>query len=744
MRITGVLAVLLMYAGQVFADVAAGDRLVRIDRTEDAVIGLIGDIFASDSDEVRGNIRSVTVLASTERTLQIAVEYSNFQGGEITGTVQGVQGVRLRKITQARQAVPSADPGSVQTMELEFSLQDGLDEGFELISGQLEISVTKRGQNVKQHISSFAMDKLWTMQLAPENVAIQVTPIPLGNAAGWVNSLTASTGGSSSGGSSTSSAATLRPLSAGDLQVASLRRAEVQPLTASRHLELAALTAERRPSTAATGRVNETVSLQRSESIRLNNKAVIEKLPQAYTKVSIANYTFAQKSTPTTPQSSEPTNEVGSNYLDLFQGVEVDGLDQVDVGPADILGVYGRIYPDKNANSGVFYYIPESYRLAYDADLGGAKGLGFRISYDRIGDEVSDDAVRMAVSLDSALSFQEIEIAEEIVSRLARRNSLKFTQLKAYPLAAPPQFDFSGGLAGRVDSEDVAVVALSNTLEGIDVSWTTDSITAQNLRRDLRDGIPISGTAAFNAPNNDAPTEVVPMRVELSNPSVFDPLHFSRTEAIRNISPLPVILKNLHVLVEKSDRLQMYSWSLDNTVVPPEASIELNLDQFPEAIDSAATRIWFQYALDRSCESCIDAVLDELLSGDVWPDTGALTLRALTPLEATAAAEIWIETRSRFFDPNDRTLRDGQRIYLTEDRGEYSIQPIFLTGQTESEDGEYWPLFEYRLSVIMPDGSVYEGQNWIASDNDTVVIGSYQVEQSLGYMPAGTGAEPVG
>ncbi len=736
MRITGILAVLLLCAGHVYAEVAVGDRLVRIDRTEDAVIGLIGDIFASDSDEIKGAIRSVTVLAATEHTLQIAVEYTNFQGGRITATVQGAQGARLRQITQAHQTVASADTQSIQTIELEFNLQNGLGEDFELRSGQLEVSVTRQGHSVKQHVSSFAMDKLWTMQLAPENVAIQVTPAPLANAASWVGSLTSTGGATGTAGAATAGA--LRPVV---LELPAARYSELRPLSVSRE----ALTTERRSTNTTTpATINERVSLQRSESVLLNNKTVIEKLPQAYSKVTIANYNFAQKRTPATPQSTEPTNEIGSNYLDLFQGVEVDGLEYVDVGPADILGVYGRIYPDKNANSGVYYYIPESYRLAYDEDLGGAKGLGFRISYDRIGDEVSDDAVRMAVSLDSALSFQEIDIAEQIVSRLARRNSLKFTQLKAYPLAAPPLFDFSGGLAGRVDSEDVAVVALSNTLEGIDVSWTTDGITAQNLRRDLRDGIPISGTAAFSAPNTDAPTEVVPMRVELSNPAVFDPLHFSRTEAIRNSSPLPVILKNLHVLVEKADRMQMYSWSLNNTVVPPQASIDLNLDNFPAAIDSAATRIWFQYALDRSCESCIDAVLDELLSGDVWPDTGALTLRALTPLEATSAAEIWIETRSRFFDPNDRTLRDGQRIYLTEDRGEYSIQPIFLTGQTESEDGEEWPLFEYRLSVIMPDGSIYEGQNWIASDNDTVVIGSYQVQQSLGYMPAGTGAEPVG
>lgn len=732
MRVAIILCALFLYADQAICEVEVGDRLVMIDRAEDAVTGLITDIFSSNSDKLTGNIRNVKVIATSERELQVEVKYKGFQGGVITGVVQGVQGVWLRNIKQSRQAVPVADAQAVQVMVLTFSLRDNVQEDFQARSGKLEISLKKQGRPAKQHITSFSLDKLWLMKLAPENVAIEVTPQPLGTANNWINSLT------SSGGNPRPATPTLRPTHLANFTLQPVLRAELQPLATDR------LNAVSRLNNARISTPNNTRTLQKSTTISLANKSVIEKLPQVYTKVDISSYNFARKSTPPTPQSTEPTNEVGSNYLDLFQGVEVDGLESIDVGPADILGVYGRIYPDKNANSGVYYYIPESYRLAYDEDLGGAKGLGFRISYDRIGDDSSDDAVRMAVSLDSALSFQEIDIAKQVVSRLARRNSLKFTQLKAYPLAAPPQFDFSGGLAGRVDSDDVAVVALSNTLEGIDVSWSTDGITAQNLRRDLRNGIPISGTAAFAAPNTDAPTEVVPMRVELSNPAVFDPLHFSRTDDIRNTSPLPVILKNLHVLVGKSDRMQMYSWDLNNTVVPPEAKIDLNLAHFPTAIDNAATRIWFQYTLDRSCESCIDAVLDELLSGDVWPDTGALTLRALTPLEDTSAAEIWIETRSRFFDPNDRTLRDGERLYLTEDRGEYSIQPIFLTGQSSSSNGEEWPLFEYRLSVIMADGSVHEGEHWIASENDTVVIGSHQVQQSLGYVPVDTGTEPVG
>ena len=86
--------------------------------------------------------------------------------------------------------------------------------------------------------------------------------------------------------------------------------------------------------------------------------------------------------------------------------------------------------------------------------------------------------------------------------------------------------------------------------------------------------------------------------------------------------------------------------------------------------------------------------------------------------------------RSRFFDPKDRTVIQ-KSLVLKADNQDFMLRPIYSAGR---RDGER--LFEYRLELAMPDGTLHRGTNWIPSDGIRVLVGRAQLEQSLGTLPA--------
>lgn len=708
----GILA-LCLAASAAHAQGLEGRILTLVDQGENAVELLLLRIGLDEEDAIDGEIRSVTVASSNERETTLNIVYRGYQGAEFSFEVLDGDKRRIARIREVEYSVPVADPNAEQTALVELELDDRTEEGFETRSTRVRMAIRKQGKRTVQHLFTYLLDKSWSHAISNENLVVRVTPQPIGETADWVGNITRP---------AQPPAAVLQPF---PIHAITLDRATIAALATKE-----TATPTRRPASTPSN----TRRIEAARSLRNENITLIQKLPSRYAKLSIADYRFAQAK-PTSPTSTEPSNQVANASVDLLSRLHFE--DGVDFDASDILGVARNVYPDANANSGVFYYVPRAYRLSYDADVGGGKGLGFRITYDRRREGEESASVRMAASFDSAVDLEEIQLAERILDAVDRADdSFKFTPpLKPFPLAAPPAFDFSGALAGHVDPDRIAVVALSDTLEGIDVSWSTDAIAAQNIRRDLRDGTPITGIAGFDPPGENAPRLAMPVRVDITDPDVYQAVAWSRGAPIRNVSPLPIVLEYVHALVIEGNRPRLYSWTLDDTRLPSASTLELDLRNLPAAVDDKAERVWVQYRLDRSCESCIDAVVETMLSGDVWPDTGSITLRSLTPLEATGAAEIWVDVRSRFFDPSEREIADGPQTTITDDRASYQIEPVFLTGRTNPETGDEWPLFEYRLTVIMPDGTMHDGVNWLPSERDTVVIGPVQVEESLGFLP---------
>ncbi|EPC01619.1 hypothetical protein L861_16505 [Litchfieldella anticariensis FP35 = DSM 16096] len=437
------------------------------------------------------------------------------------------------------------------------------------------------------------------------------------------------------------------------------------------------------------------------------------------------------------PESRQPTHLVETSGPALFSLVRSEP--DVDVDLHRVLGIEPAILPDRNAASGIYYYIPSTYRLAFNRDLGGSRGLALRIDYDRVTAPGADEnAVRVAMTLETPLDGNGLAIVSKLMQAYARaRSDLRFTELRPLPLASVPGFEFESNLAGMVEPEDIAVTAFSDFLEGLVVTWRTDPVRAERIRRDLTSELAgITGTARFPLPSEGQQlVREVPAQVRLSDPEVFEAVRFDWSGSLENVSPVPVRLKYLHALVLSAPGSpRIYTWSLGDATMPAGSEATLDLANFPSALDTMADRIWIDYGLDPACDGCLGPVVEEVLNGGVWPDTETVEIHALPSLFEEGEdeiVEIEVQMRSRFFEPGDRTLREAPPFYLTPEVTEHSVGPLFPDDRADA------PLYEYLLSVRYGSGRFLDGQNWISQDRTRLRPGRFQRDQSLGTVAPG-------
>ncbi len=475
-------------------------------------------------------------------------------------------------------------------------------------------------------------------------------------------------------------------------------------------------------------------NMVRAEDLLALNRDVLSELPRRDFELrDVPEHIFPvpQPQKEDEQESTEPTYLVETSGPALFSLVRSEP--GVDVDLHRVLGIEPAILPDRNAASGIYYYIPNTYRLAFDRDLGGSRGLALRIDYDRVTAPGTDEnAVRVAMTLEAPLDGNGLAIVSKLMQAYARtRSDLRFMELRPLPLASVPEFEFAANLAGMVDPEDIAVTAFSDFLEGLVVTWRTDPVRAERIRRDLTSELAgITGTARFPLPSEARQlVREIPAQVRLSDPEVFEAVRFDWSGALENVSPLPVRLKYLHALVLSAPGgPRIYSWSLGDTTMPPGGEATLDLARFPSALDAIADRIWIDYGLDPACDGCLGPVVEEALNGGIWPDTETIEVDALSSLfeDEDEVVEVEVLMRSRFFEPGDRTLREAPPFYLTPEVTRHAVGPLF------PDDSADAPLYEYLLSVRYGSGQFLEGQNWIAQDRTRLRPGRFQRDQSLG------------
>jgi hypothetical protein len=730
------------------ASLEAGHELRRTEGLQNLLLS--GLLSMVSNNKIVGSVRKVSVVEARPNELVLKMEVQGFSLSTVTISAVDLNGKRINGFTTSKFKIPaSSNPANPTTFNASLKLLPLVDTG--LVSPLLLVTVSrKNAANVPVRMVSFALDKTWSNELDQVDVRIAVKPIAIGKTKEFVNNLKS--------GLNTITMAVMQPRPVIKIEAESSRRKVFNKKITLSDASLKQLSTVAKPAVSlnsaakftahpqlAHGQLSavkpppKSVAIGSAVKVNSKNLGVIKSLPKnVYQGSYIANFSnFKIIQKPPTPASIEPSYEVSSSAIQWHSVITEPGIN-VDL--RQVLGIY-NIYADANENSGVHYFVPNNYGITYDRDYKSAEGLGLRISYDRSldGSSVADNSIRVAMQLDSQLDASGIGLATRIMQKLARSdNRMKFTRLEALPTGGPVQFDFSSGLMNIVASEDVNVLSYSDALEAISVAWSSDELDAEIMRTSLVDpSLGIPGEVVFPLPSASGTVgEVVPARIDITDPRAYKALQWQADGVIVNHSPLPVRVKRLHALdVDYGVGPRVYSWDLGDITVPALATMRLDLSDFPTKINELSEKIWFEYKLDPSCGDCLEGIVDKLVIANVTQEISPLTLRVIDPFSCHAAFAIKVDTRSHFYDPSSRELVSGPALYLEAQEDHSNLYPIgsAFVGDRMSDDGETeWPFFEYRLSAILPTGEEVVGDEWISHTTGTsLFLGEFQIKSAF-------------
>jgi hypothetical protein len=585
-----------------------------------------------------------------------------------------------------------------------FELQPGVPEGARIESASLRlVAFDPSRSSIPLASRVYALPKQWNATPAPSNVIVTVAPKAMGTAARL--------------GSRPDYAPPPKVLvpvrAAGLLPAAAVTAVRRDHRTAASGTERDRQTV-RDHRTAAAGNVRDHRTPGRND-VAEKARPAADRLAPNSKLVMVDHFRYGIKPEDARKGAQGP----GAAAIELLEGLRTEdiGLD-----PASLLSIATTIYADKNPASGIFYYHPRSYHLEWTPE----SGHGMRILYGAAAGDGAAGNVLMAARLESGLDLSEVELATDLLNAYRRRNpSVIFSALRPLPLEKNGTDVSFGAVLGQysIPKDKIAITALSDVLGEIEVSWVTDPVTKENLQLALVEDIGVSGEVSFT-PTGGALAPQIPISIQLADRDSFGRIRWNRQEGLRNLTPYPLRLRYLHALcIDPRNNLPiLYTWSLEDAEVPPMARVRWDAARVPGWIDTEAKRIWIDYAVSQNCDACDKEVLDGITGGVTSVTAEQITFHTISPLADVGGYE--------FFDPKDRAVLE-RSLVLKADNQDFTLRPIYSAGR---RDGER--LFEYRLDLAMPDGTVHRGTRWISSDALRVLVGRAQLEQSLGTLPA--------
>jgi hypothetical protein len=400
----------------------------------------------------------------------------------------------------------------------------------------------------------------------------------------------------------------------------------------------------------------------------------------------------------------------------------------------DILHVWPQVYQDQNPESGIFYFLPRAYHLKWTPD----EGYGMRMLYFASQEEEEEGDVNVELLVDAGIDSKEYEFAKDLVlAYTARHPGTKFTELRPLPIDKAPEVSIAGGLQHtfNIPPEKIIITAISDALGQVHISLVTDWITKENLQLALFEDMGINGMLTLTPAGSAMEAQQRPIKVTVADHRTLGRIYWTRGQKWRNQAPYPVHLKYLHVLSLQNNIPIIYSWNLDNTEVSPMAQVEWDSRYIPKWLDGTAKFMWLDYKVEKSCDKCDEKVIAEITGGVTSVSADNITYETITPLADTGAYKIFIRTRSMYLHPTSRELKELPELPLNEDEQEYKIGPIYKVDRKTDEAPSGEPLFEYFITVVMPDGTMHKATKWLPSESLRIMIGQVQIKEALGYLP---------
>jgi len=678
----------------------------------------LGSLIAGS---LKGEVTEVAVVTDQERRVTLTVRYSGFEGAKLWVEVAGSDKKTQKAI---RCGEPQAVPAGSGDLEVAAELDPATPEGTTIKSRYLRVCVSRADRATPSYVRGFDFPKTWTVPLNPETMVLTIAPKPVGSTASLGSSppstlplpprvirpevmraVTMSSGARLMIAAPSSGTTAAAPSSSGS----------VRPITGVTRAPMMARTTTPPAGAASPMVANRAIILKADPAIRV--------MPRG---VALGNLNAGVLGVPDDAKRAGAKGPSAAAIEPLGQVRTED----IEIDPSHILGIFPQVYPDQEASTGYYYFLPYSYSLRWDPE----EGYDLRMIYSATGTSGQAGEVAMAARLDAGIGLKERQVATDVVRAYAKANGLpELKELRAMPIDSIA-VSFSDDLRRyNIPADKIAVTGLSDFLGQIAVSWITDPVTKENLQQALVEDVGISGKVTLYPAGHALGPVDVPIQIRLADFGTFGPFRWSRAERWRNTTPYPLKLKYIHALMlDPSSNPVVYSWSLGSTAVPPRAQVQWNAMQVPSWVEGQSKRLWIEYGVDATCGSCDDQVIRSITGGVSTVGPSQLTFHTITPLADAGALEIVTKVRSRFFDPTSREPQ-VRTVVLNADGKDFILGPFYAAGQ---ESGESNPLFEYQFAITMQNGQVYEADRWIAWNDLRLPVGRHQLEEAFGSLPA--------
>jgi cellulose biosynthesis protein BcsQ len=408
-----------------------------------------------------------------------------------------------------------------------------------------------------------------------------------------------------------------------------------------------------------------------------------------------------------------------------------------DIDPRSLLSLSLTVYRDIEKNSFIFYYLPTRYFIKWNPD----DGYYLVISYAKEAAE-SNKNVLLQARMTPGIESRDYQLLKELIAIYLRKNGENSSKVILQPLPADyvPQFNILS-----VGAEDVALTGINPDSRELGVSITTDEATKELLVDQLGNVLGLTGNILL------VPEKVTDDQPDLSSKPVDAMMRFCDNDAYArkawqgdlgqshsvfvNEHPLPVTLKYLCYLYNDGTDLEVRGYNLgSNTLVPGQKARINNSILSRELVSKKTLAVWYEYSFD--CDSdFLDRVVQDLTGGVGSVPTkqlGVTMIQAEQTFDQYGIYLVVVSMRSRYFDPKGEEVITNT-YELTADNADIQCSPLHLWDE-RARNGDI-SLYEYKLSLVMTTGDVYEDPQWRDPAGTSVAgklfIGASLIEEML-------------
>jgi hypothetical protein len=469
-----------------------------------------------------------------------------------------------------------------------------------------------------------------------------------------------------------------------------------------------------------------------SAELNHNNIELARTASRIHEKVSNQHF---NKKTATSNPISDPDEPTSSDSED--EGTDPEGpssfstslsenfrFDYESLSTQDLSSISLDIFKDANSESGHFYYIPNQFALKWSE----SSGFGIQVNY--LGAS-SGEAI-----ISAELSHGISQLEEELIRTLLEKQVTKsdpFAQLQALPYTSAKLEIPALSLYG-VSSSDISISIPHSSFASIHISWKMSKV--DDFLAALFSGVGLSGNLVLNS-TGPLGSVNIPVNLKIDDPATFGKISLSqqnwRGDRWRNPFPYPVVVDAFHLFVDESSESQplyrIYTWEAGDVEIPKGGAARFDSEKVPSWIDSYGKLkdIWLSYSIP-SCDYCKSGIVQEIVGGTTGRRDRAIEIESINPIEFTGAKFIDVRLRSLQADPNGLIKKELETVRVESDF------EVVTGGALYPPDGES-PRFEYFLKIYMEDGRNYSSDRWIEVEDHRLVIGTYQIGQSVSTFP---------